>query len=529
MIGAADIGPSHCKYLMKSGSQLLANSTWNAAAFLVGVGLNLIVLPFVVVRVGVASFGIAGLVTACIAPALIFSGSLALMITRELAQRLGSEQRSEAKRFFATALFLSLAAGVPIAMVFPLAGPALARRLFHLNGDFSNDLLWAFSFGAVGWLCQCMAGVFLALFTARQDYARLAIINMSGTVISTSSMLLLIPRWPVASTYIGCQMAGFVTLLLLSGLLSRLRLGPWMKGPALHRESLSSLLHTGKWQAAAQGGGFVAGQADRYLLGAFLLPQNVGYYAISQRLEEAIYIGVLKIGEILFPFFSSLQGEGDQRVGDLFFRAAWVLNVLAVSVLGALIPVAGNVLHLWTGAEVAAEGQRVLIVLALAGILGSGTNVFTFYLLANGRTRTNAVISAVTALFTLATSAIVLPYVGWPAAGWSSCAGALAQIVAMTLLLRRSFDLPDMWPRVWHFVLMPIGLGVACAILLRVWSVGYGFDQNIIWWQVVGGYGLSAAVILSVVMAVSTVGPYGAICRRDLQRIATRIMPSRGA
>ena len=68
----------------------------------------------------------------------------------------------------------------------------------------------------MGWLCQCMAGVFLALFTARQDYARLAIINMSGTVISTSSMLLLIPRWPLASTYIGCQMAGFVTLLLLS-------------------------------------------------------------------------------------------------------------------------------------------------------------------------------------------------------------------------------------------------------------------------------------------------------------------------
>jgi len=71
------------------------------------------------------------------------------------------------------------------------------------------------------------------------------------------------------------------------------------------------------------GGGLVSGQADRYLLGAFLQPQNVGYYSIAQRLEEAIYIGVLKIGEILFPFFSSLQGEGEARVGDLFFRAAW--------------------------------------------------------------------------------------------------------------------------------------------------------------------------------------------------------------
>ena len=86
----------------------------------------------------------------------------------------------------------------------------------------------------------------------------------------------------------------------------------------------------------AQGGGLVSGQADRYLLGVFLQPQNVGYYVIAQRLEEAIYIGVLKIGEILFPFFSSLQGEGDERVGDLFFRAAWVLNVLAATVLGAI-------------------------------------------------------------------------------------------------------------------------------------------------------------------------------------------------
>jgi hypothetical protein len=133
----------------------------------------------------------------------------------------------------------------------------------------------------------------------------------------------------------------------------------------------------------------------------------------------------------------------------------------------------------------------------------------------------------VTALFTLGTSAVALPYIGWPAAGWSSCAGALAQIVVMTLLLRRSFNLPDIWLRVWHFVLLPIGVGVACAILLRVWITGYGFGQSVVWWQVVGWYGFSAAAILAVVLAVSSVGPYGEICRRDLHRIATRLLPAR--
>ncbi len=511
---------------MKSGSRLLANSTWNAAAFLVGVGLNLLILPFVIRHLGVASFGIAGLVTACVAPALIFSSSLALMIARELAQRLGSEKRQEAKQLFATALFLSLAVGVPIAGLFSLAGPAFARHAFNLGGDLSGDLFAAFCFGALGWLCQCVSGVFLALFVARQDYARLALVNIAGTVCSTFLMLALIPRWPFASTFIACQMAGFAAILLLSASLSRLSLAVWVARPALHRIWLASLLHTGKWQVAAQGGGVVSGQADRYLLGAFLQPQNVGYYVIAQRLEEAIYIGVLKIGEILFPFFSSLQGDGDERVGDLFFRAAWVLNVLAVGVLGALIPVAGNVLHLWTGAEVAAEGQRVLIVLAVAGILGSGTNVFAFYLLANGRTRTNAAISLVTALFTLGTSAVALPYIGWPAAGWSSCVGALAQMVVMTLLLRRSFDLPDIWWRVWHFVLMPIGVGLVCALLLRAGITGYGFGLKFSWWQVAGLYGFSAAAILAVVIGISSVGRYGEICRRDLHRIAGRFLPA---
>lgn len=61
---------------MKSGLNLLANSTWNAAVFIVGVGLNLLVLPFVLRVLGVAPFGVAGLVIACIAPAMIFSGSL---------------------------------------------------------------------------------------------------------------------------------------------------------------------------------------------------------------------------------------------------------------------------------------------------------------------------------------------------------------------------------------------------------------------------------------------------------------------
>jgi O-antigen/teichoic acid export membrane protein len=511
----------------KTGSHLLGNSAWNASAFLVSVGLNLLVLPFVLFRLGAAAFGVAGLVTACVAPALAFSNSLALSTTRELARRLAPGEKAEARRFFATALLLAGVLGIPIAAALSLAGPPLARHVFNLEGAVAGDLGLAFLLGAGGWLCQCISGVFLALLTARQDYPRLASISMAIAVVSTSSMLVLVPRWPQASTFLGCQALGFAAGLLASSVISRRVIGEWMAAPALHRGPLGGLFRLGAWQFAAQGSGLIAGQADRYLLGAFLAPQFVGYYTIAQRLEEAMYIGILKIGEILFPFFSSLQKESSDRMADLLFRSSWVLNVLAATALGALIPIAGPLLYVWTGKEVAVETQGLLVVLAAAGMLGCASNVFAYYLLANGRSRATALTAVVTAIVTLATSAVALPHFGWQAAGWSACLGMTAQIVVTMFLLRQSFTLAGMWPRVAHFVLLPLGTGILTAIALRYVAAERLFDQAPHWWLVGGSYGVAAVIIFVIVVAVSTIGPYGETCWRDIRAIVGRFLPGK--
>jgi O-antigen/teichoic acid export membrane protein len=512
---------------IKGSSRLLGNSAWNASGFLVGVGLNLLILPFVLFRLGAAAFGVAGLVTACIAPALAFSNALALSTTRELAQRLAPGERDDARRFFATALLLAGAGGLPIAIVLSLAGPVLAHHVFQLRSELTNDLALAFVFGAGGWLCQCISAVFLALFTARQDYARLASINVVITFVSTLSMLVLVPRWPQASTFLGCQALGFATGLLVSFILSSWVVGEWVAHPAFHRRPLYGLVNVGGWQFAAQCGSLIAGQADRYLLGAFLAPQFVGYYIIAQRLEEAIYIGILKIGEILFPFFSAVQKESDDRIADLLFRASWVLNLLAAVVLGALIPVAGLLLHAWTGEEVARKTQTLLVVLAVAGMLGCASNVFAYYLLANGRSRSNAIIALVTAVVTLTTSATALPYFGWQAAGWSACLAMVAQIIVTMILLRQSFRVADVWPRVAHFVLLPLAAGIVTAISLRYLVAQRLFDQNPHWWLVGASYSVAAAIIFVVVVVVSRIGPYGPACWRDLGAVLSRFVPVR--
>ena len=363
----------------------------------------------------------------------------------------------------------------------------------------------------------------MAPFVARQNYVRIAQINIAAACMTAVFIFAFIPLLPTAATYLGCLTAGFATSLIVAFVVATTRLAGWLSLPRMHRHTLRALLHFGSWQAAALGGGLIAGQADRYLLGANLGPERVGYYNIAQRLQEVLYIGVLKIGEVLFPLFASLHGEKPERQADILFRASWILNLVAVSVLGPVIPLAGDILHLWTGADVARQSERVLVVLASAGIIGSATNVFSFYLLGSGKTFFNAVISLSTDVVTLCTSVIALPILGWRAAGWSTLAGMGVQLVVMVLLVGQSFRLRDGWARIIHFILSPLLVGTLCAWLLRTATLlAPDTLQALSWWKLILLYGLFAMLIALAVFIAARLGPYGATCEADLRRIVER-------
>jgi len=352
---------------------------------------------------------------------------------------------------------------------------------------------------------------------------------MLSALVANLMTLVFVPQRPTASTFLACQMSGLFVTLVAALLLCRRLFGGWLAAPAYYRDPLGHLLRFGGWQIVAQGGGLVSGQVDRYLLGALLPTEFVGFYAIAQRLEEAVYIGILKVGEILFPFFSVLQEETIERKADLLFRSSWVLNLLAATALGGFIPIAGPLLRLWTNAEVAVQAEQVLVVLLIAGILGCSANVFAFYLLGTGESRSNALIAIVTAIVTLTTSALALPYFGWQAAGWSACAGMVAQVITVALLLRRAFDNTGVWLRVSHLVVAPLFAGVVTALLLRYMgneTVDYLVAH---WWGLAALYCAGATVILVVVVVLSQMGPYRDTCRRDLQSIALRFSPLRAS
>lgn len=505
---------------------VVGNSLWNFTAFLMGAALNLITLPFVVAHLGITSFGIAGLVLACVAPSVVFGSTLIQMTTRELAQARSPDRRTEATQLLGTALFVGCAVGLAIALALVVLGPPLAKLTFNLQNVSDDELGASFLFGALAWASQLLTGLFLALFVARQNYRVSAASAMTASIVTATAIFSLIPARPLPSTFLACQAAGFAASAVVAFIAARLSFRDWIPLPSVHGLALRRLIRTGSWQALAQLGGQISAQSDRYLLGAFLSPQSVGFYNVAQRLEEAVYIGILKLGETLFPFFSARMGGDRERLGDAFFRSSWLLNLIAASALGGLIPVAGDVLRVWTNATVAGEAEQVLVILSIAGIFGSAANVLTFFLLATGETRSLALLSWSSTSVILLTAAIALPLIGWPAAGWSSLTGMTTQVIIGALLLAAHFKTDGVWARIAHSVLIPLGVAVLLSLILRQLA-GHVVLSG--WWQILAGYTVSAGLICGAVVMVSIWGKAGHAARHDLMFVTRRLLLLRSA
>ena len=242
--------------LRKSPTDLLGNSAWNAIAFVVAVALNLVVLPFVVFRLGVAAFGVAGLVTACVAPALAFSNALALSTTRELAQRLEPYERDDARRFFATAVDAGIGSGRRDRDPFRFGRAAACAPRISLERAgraMISDLRlrWpvpdgcANAFPRSSWPCSRHVRIIggLPRSASSAPWSRRRPCCCSFRAGPRPRRFLAVRRWDL-------QRACF-----WPSRWSRRVIGDWLARPAIHRGALGKLVKLGGWQFAAQGGG----------------------------------------------------------------------------------------------------------------------------------------------------------------------------------------------------------------------------------------------------------------------------------
>lgn len=429
------IAPSRPERHVPLGARTAGNALWNVLPLIWAAGLGLVTIPIVVKHIGVDHFGLFGLFSLLLAPLSLANLGFGDATIKFVAEHAHIGDYRTCGLFIRTTLFLNLIIAIGCGGAIALAGPFLAGKVFHIPvGDrqLVNDCLVLVG---LTWAVNQISAVFLAVPPALQAFRLVAVIQIVNSGILAAAS--------IGAVCFGFGLYGYTAANLVSAIFC---LGLWygVSRRLIPRESFFPRLDAmawrkslgfGLWRTTAQLGGLASNQGERFILGACLTPQALGFYNLAASLEQRIYIVAYKMSEVLFPLFSTIQSESKERQFSLLLRATWLATTLAVCGLAPLAGLAGPLMTAWINVEAGQQAKLVLQLLSVAGILGCATNASSFFLLGTGRTKWSAVLGIATGATTVAVAALVLPHYGLRGAAVAAVSSMLVQQAILGLYM----------------------------------------------------------------------------------------------
>jgi len=350
-------------------------------------------------------------------------------------------------------------------------------------------------------------GTFISQLTTA--LAGLAALFLNGTLLDL-----------VRAQAVATALAGLGWLLVAKHLFPTVSLRP-----SFDKISFRKTSRFGFWQTLSNLGALFAQQSQRWLLGILLPIATVGFYNVSFQLVVAMYSLTYKVGQVLFPAVSHMQGQArEEQAARLTIQANWVLSTLAVAGFVPLFVFADDVLLLWVGPDFASHSAELLRIMVIATMASSLFTLHHFFLLGTARTNWLAAMAFVQGLISLAASALLIPWIGLSGAGWGMASGTVTHVAVLILLWKRIF-------KRWFSAPVYFCATFSQALAGGLIAIGlFLVRRSITWfphWILLGLVGLVCAIISGVlIVAVDAILPGGAERRRLLLKLGATMLPS---
>jgi O-antigen/teichoic acid export membrane protein len=336
-------------------AKALRGVLWNLVEVLGTQGTAFLVFVLLARLLSPASFGLVALAGTVIMVLTIFvEAGFSTAIVR-------SEEVSDTK--LNTAFWI----GLGVALLLVLALSLSAGWVASLYGTpeltpVLRALAWIMVFGS-------LSAVHTALLVRRLDFRakalRRLIAVVAGGIAGVTLALLDFGVWAL----VGKQaVEGLVDCLVVW------RTSPWRPGREMTRKDARELFSFGKNMVGSSLVTFLNRSADDMIIGVFLGPVALGYYAVAYRANVAVTeVALRATSRTAVPVFAKLQAEPD-RLREAYYSALEFAALVACPVFLGLSATAPEVCLTMFGAEWA-PSVRPMQLLGLAG-LGAALNLY---------------------------------------------------------------------------------------------------------------------------------------------------------
>lgn len=504
--------------------RMAGNSLWSLVGWGGAFLLGFVIAPIQIRLLGETHYGLMALLSSIIAPMILLDFGMGEATVKYVAESIGTGDYRRVEKYIRNTLAFNIGVGILGMLAICLLANVLATRVFNIPPESQALARKCLYWMGATWLINQTRQTFIGAITAQQRYD---LINI-GTLLAQALTSLA----GVGVLVLGGGLLEFTQAQAIAGalagvgwLITARRLFPALRFiPMIDRSVFRHTFGYGFWSMLDYLGNIIAKQSQRWLLGILLPVATVGFYNIGSQLNIIVWSIAYRIGTILFPTISQLQGQGQEaRAARLSLQASWMVSSLTIAGFVPLVVFAPDVLTLWINPDFAARAAGITRILSLVLAMSAMFIVLNFYLLGTGRVKWLAALSFVQGAISLAGAAILIPLFGLEGAGWSYALGTLSYLAMLVLIWLKIFR---HWisGRIYFAGVFGNGIiGLVLAIVLMYLRDAIQFPCATNWFWLVGECVAIAVLSLLVIVAIDSFLPGGTERRALLWRFGKSI------
>lgn len=354
---------------------LWRNSLWNLSGSALPAIAALATVPLLIRTLGVEGFGIVTLIGSVIGYFGVLDVNLSAGAIKFLAESHAANQRRRfAETFWFGAIFygaLGLLGGVAIF----LSSAWLLDRFFTVSPQLHADTVLALQIGALGFAVTQIQNYLLTVPQALQRYDRSAQSEaFFGVTVNVAS---------VAVALAGGGIAGVIAIRIVVSLLNvsylvwllrafKLDLSFCWPGPEVRRglTSFSAYAYLSKLASTLHQHG------DKLIIGSLLGPVALAFYTVPATLASRILGLTYRLSSVIYPRASALAATDKMdELRFIYFGAMRHVTYINLVALGMIVLAGEEFLRRWVGEEFVSAGYPVLVLMTIALLIDSLTNI----------------------------------------------------------------------------------------------------------------------------------------------------------
>lgn len=354
---------------------LLRNSIWNLGGSAIPSIAALVTLPILIGALGVEGFGIVTLIGSVIGYFAVLDINLTQGAIKYLAESHAAGDRERfAETFWFGAMFYGMLGAVGAIAIY-LSSGWLVGHFFEVSEGMRAATVAAFQVGAVGFALTQVQNYLLGVPQALQRYDRSAQSEaMFGVLVNVASALAALAGAGVTGVIVVRIAISFLNVLYLAWLIRGFRLGLGFRWP--RREVRGALTSFSAYAYLSKLASTMHQHADKLVVGAIAGPIAVTFYTVPATLSSRILGLTFRLSQVIYPRASALAAlDRMEELRAIYLGAMRHITYINLVALGVIVLAGEEFLRRWVGEEFVAQGYPVLVLMTLALLADSLTNI----------------------------------------------------------------------------------------------------------------------------------------------------------